>query len=70
MITTARELLDLFDALPEREKHDVTVELLRRSVAVEGGLSDEALTEAGEQLFLELDVEEAARNAQSQRAAG
>ena len=69
MITTAREFLESFDALPELEKHQVVVELLRRSSA-EGGLSDEALTLLTEEAFLAMDAEEEAKNAKSKRTAG
>lgn len=69
MITTARELLEVFDTLPEVEKHHVVVDLLRRS-ASEGGLSDEAFVEAAEEMFSSLEAEEAKQDANAKRTAG
>lgn len=69
MVTTARELLNLFDTLPEIEKHHVVVDLLRRSMS-EGGLSDEALAQAAEELFVTIDAEEAKQDANAKRSAG
>jgi len=54
-------LLDSFDALSEAEKHEVVVELLRRSdESAPPDLPDEAFVAAAEELFLELDAREAA----------
>jgi hypothetical protein len=59
-VTTAvQALLDSFDALPERERHEVAVELLRR-VAPSAELPDEALVAAADEVFLELDARAAA----------
>lgn len=69
MITTARELLEIFDTLPEIEKHHIVVDLLRRSSS-EGGLSDEALTQAAEEMFLAMDAEESKQDANAKRSAG
>jgi hypothetical protein len=52
MTTAAREFLESFDALSDRDKHEVVVELLRRSTA-DGGLSDDALNLAVEQAFVD-----------------
>ena len=60
LTTAVRQILDLFEALRDAEKHEVTVELLRRAEA-EGPIPGEALIEAAEELFLELDAEEAQR---------
>jgi hypothetical protein len=60
MTATARQLLDSFDALPDAEKHQVAVEILRRvTVAVEGDLPESALVEVADELFRTLDAEEA-----------
>jgi hypothetical protein len=60
MTPAARQLLDSFDALPEADKHQVAVEILRRfSGATEGDLPDSALVEAADELFRALDAEEA-----------
>jgi hypothetical protein len=56
------KLLSEFDALPEVEKHQAAVEILRRvSSAIEGDVPELALVEAAEELFQALDAEEAAR---------
>jgi hypothetical protein len=55
-----RKLLDAFDALTEPEKVEAAAELLRRSPhRQEGILTDEALVEAADLLFRELDEREA-----------
>jgi NADH:ubiquinone oxidoreductase subunit E len=59
--TGVRQLLESFDALSETEKHEAAVELLRRVQREAGGaVSDEALVEAADQLFRELDAREGA----------
>lgn len=61
MSVAAKQLLDSFDALPDLDKHQVAVEILRRLTgSVAGDLPDEALVEAADELFRALDVEEAA----------
>jgi hypothetical protein len=69
MTTATREFLESFDALSDREKHEVVVELLRRSTA-DGGLSDEALNLAVEEAFVNPDAKVEAKNAQAKRTAG
>jgi hypothetical protein len=60
MTTAVRQLLDAFDALPEDEKHQAAVEILRRtSSPAEGDLPEAALVEAADELFRALDAEEA-----------
>jgi hypothetical protein len=60
MTTAVQRLLNTFDALPEAEKHEAAVEILRRvSASVEGNLPDAALVEAADELFRVLDAEEA-----------
>jgi hypothetical protein len=64
--TDVRRLLVSFDALSETEKHEAAVEVLRRLQHVaKGAVPDEALVEAADELFRELDAREAA-DAQSQ----
>jgi len=59
--TGVRQLLDSFDALSETEKHEAAVELLRRvQREAHGPVPDEALVEAADELFQELDAREAA----------
>jgi hypothetical protein len=56
-----QQLLESFDGLTDAEKQVAAAEVLRRSV--KGGyppLSDEVLTAAAEELFLDLDAREAA----------
>ncbi len=60
MTETARQLLDSFETLPEADKHQVAVEILRRFAgAVEGDLPESALVEAADELFRALEAEEA-----------
>lgn len=60
MTAMARQLLDSFDALPDAEKHEVAVEILRRlGRGAEGDLPDSALVEAADELFRALDAQEA-----------
>src|SRR5262249_48970263 len=64
MTAAVQQLLNAFDSLPEADKHQAAVEILRRvSPSAEGDLPESALVEAAEELFLALDAEEA-RNAQ------
>jgi len=59
--TGVRQLLDSFDALSYTEKHEAAIELLRRvQQEAEGVLPDDALVEAADELFRELDAREAA----------
>lgn len=57
MTLEVQQILDLFEALSDAEKHEVTVELLRRA-ETEGPIPDEALIEAAAELFRELDAED------------
>ncbi len=60
MTTAVQQLLIAFDGLPEADKHQAAVEILRRvSAAVEGDLPESALVEAADELFRALDAEEA-----------
>jgi hypothetical protein len=60
MTTAVQQLLDSFDALPDAEKHQAAVEILRRvSASVGGDLPEAALVEAADELFRALDAEEA-----------
>ena len=61
MTTAVRQLLQSFQALSVAEKHEATVELLRHVQQEAGGaLPDEALVEAADELFRDLDAREAA----------
>jgi hypothetical protein len=52
----SQQLLDSFEQLPEIEKQQVAVEILRRTLNVEvPPLSDEALALSAETIFLNLD---------------
>lgn len=60
MTTSIQEFLINFDRLPESERLDIALEILRRVVQLEfPPLSDEDLVLNAEQLFLELDQQEA-----------
>ncbi len=60
MTVQSQDLLRAFDLLPEREKQEVVVELLKRSRVFESpSLSDEELVGAAEAIFLGLDCDEA-----------
>lgn len=59
MPPAVKALLDAFDALSETDRHDAAVEILRRIKAADSDLSDQALLEAADRLFLTLDAEEA-----------
>jgi hypothetical protein len=55
MTAQAQDILYAFDRLPEDDKREVVAELLRRSATIE----TPPLTDAAEELFLQLDREEA-----------
>ena len=60
MTAAAQQLLDSFDALPDADKHQVGVEILRRFAGAAGGdLPESALVGAADELFRTLDEEEA-----------
>jgi hypothetical protein len=56
MTNGARQLLESFDALPEAEKHEVLVELLRR--VSYGSPSDDDLTRLTGLVFRQYDEQE------------
>jgi hypothetical protein len=59
MTAAVRQLLDTFDALPEADKHQAGVEILRRVTAgATGDLPESALVEATDDLFRALDEQE------------
>ena len=61
MTTVVRELLESFHALSQSEKYEAAVEVLRyMQQEAQGPLPDEALVEAADELFRELDAREAA----------
>ena len=59
MTAVVRQLLDSFDSLPESEKHELAVEILRRVAVIEGDLPESALVEAADELFRAMDEQEA-----------
>ena len=59
MTTPVRQLLDAFDALPDADKHQAAVEILRRLGPAEGDVPEAALLQAADELFRALDGEEA-----------
>ncbi|MGH7224471.1 MAG: CRISPR-associated endonuclease Cas2, partial [Gemmataceae bacterium] len=64
MTTAVQQLLNAFDSLPEADKHQTAVEILRRvSVFGEGDLPEAALDELAAELFRSCDAEEDARAA-------
>jgi hypothetical protein len=61
MSTAVQQLLKSFDALPEADRHQATIEILRRALpAAEGDLPESTLVTAADELFRALDAEEAA----------
>jgi hypothetical protein len=57
----ARQILDTLERLPEAEREEVIVEILRRAAASEHGAPDDReLLDAADRLFLELDRSEQA----------
>ena len=59
MTTAVQQLLDSFDALPDSDKKEAAVEILRRVSSTEGDLPHDALVGAADELFRGLDAEEA-----------
>ena len=60
MTATVQQLLDSFEALPEAEKHQAAVEILRRFYGpAKGDLPESALIGCADELFRTLDEEEA-----------
>jgi hypothetical protein len=60
MTQTVENLLIYFEKLSETEKHDLAIEVVRRTdIFGSPDLSDDELTLAAEDLFLALDREEA-----------
>lgn len=60
MSESVRQILDLFDALPESEQQQAMVEILRRiDLSAPAEIPDEAFVELAEDLFLDLDASEA-----------
>jgi hypothetical protein len=60
MTQKVQELLDIFDALPHSEKHEMVMELLRRICPpAQGDLPGASLTALADELFCALDAQEA-----------
>ena len=61
MTAAVQQLLVAFDALPDADKNQAAVEILRRvALSAEGDVPDEDLVAAADELFRGLDAEEAA----------
>jgi len=59
MTETGKKLLDTFDSLPENERQEVALEILRRTAFAEHNVPSESeLTAAADEVFLELDTRE------------
>jgi hypothetical protein len=58
MTRAAQEILQTFDELPEDDKQEIAVEILRRTPVDYPELSDSDLVFAADQIFLELDRRE------------
>ncbi len=59
MTTTVQRLLETFDALPDPDKRQAAIEILRRVTAAdEGDVPEAALIGAADELFRALDAEE------------
>lgn len=66
MTVTVENLLVSFEQLSETEKHELAIEVVRRTdIFGSPDLSDDELALAAEDLFLALDQEEAALEAQT-----
>lgn len=60
MSSAVQEILARFEKLSEEERRDATREILRRTVPADyGPLSDDALAELADEIFVELDKREA-----------
>ena len=60
MTTAVRQLLSSFEALPAPEQREATLEILRRAgVLAEGDIPEDILAEAADELFCQMDAEEA-----------
>ena len=60
MTAQVQEILHSFERLDDEDKRELVSELLRRSAAIETlALSDEQLVSIAEELFLQLDRDEA-----------
>jgi hypothetical protein len=60
MTADAKQVLKSFDSLPVEEKHRVYVEIVRRAEKEEyGDLTDDELCRIADELFVEMDKEEA-----------
>ena len=65
MSSAVKQMLNTFEGLPEADKHQAAIGILRRvSKGTEGDLPESTLLQAADQLFQALDAEEAA-NGQS-----
>ncbi len=58
MTAPVRQLIDSFDALPDAEKHEVAVEILKRVRQKRDDLSEAEWVGVADQLFCTLDDEE------------
>jgi hypothetical protein len=64
---TSQQLLESFEQLPEAEKQQVAIEILRRTLSLEvPPLVEEELILSAEAIFLSLDEEEAEYEQQSE----
>ena len=60
MTQAVQQLLASFDSLSKEEQHVAAIEVMRRAAPIETEpLSDEALVQLADALFVELDREEA-----------
>jgi hypothetical protein len=64
---TSKQLLNSFEQLPETEKKQFVIEILRRTLSIAiPPLTDEEMTLNAEAIFLNLDEEEAENEQQSE----
>ncbi|HEX8846207.1 MAG TPA: hypothetical protein VF791_16280 [Pyrinomonadaceae bacterium] len=60
MSTSAQDILESFDQLPDSDKQEVASEILRRTLSFDiSPLSEDELVLSAEEIFLELDRREA-----------
>jgi hypothetical protein len=57
MTLPVQQLLRSFDALPDADKHEAAVEILRRCAVAVGDVPDDALRQVADELFVALDEE-------------
>lgn len=64
MTTAVRQLVTSFESLPAPEQHEATLEILKRAgVWMEGDISEDGLASVADELFCQMDADEASNAA-------